>query len=55
MQLLFSIRTNQPEVQTNRKHKPTGSTNQPEAQTNRKNKYALLIKPNLANKKAVEQ
>ena len=32
MQLLCSIRTNQPEVQTNRKYKPTGSTNQPEAQ-----------------------
>ena len=28
VQLLFSIRTNQPEVQTNRKYKPTGSTNQ---------------------------
>ena len=31
VQLLFFIRTNQPEVQTNRKYKPTGSTNQPEA------------------------
>ena len=29
--LLFSIRTNQPEAQTNRKYKPTGSTIQPEA------------------------
>ena len=31
VQLSF-IRVNQPEAQTNRKHKPTGSTNQPEAQ-----------------------
>ena len=36
--VVIFIRTNQPEVQTNRKYKPTGSTNQPEVQTNRKHK-----------------
>ena len=39
VQLLFSVRTNQREVQTNRKYKPTGSTNQPEVQTIRKHNY----------------